>query len=423
MLPASLAGYAARAGLAQGVHDALHVRALVISDAAVMVCLIVCEVVCVDLELTTRIREQVAAALDMPHDHILVAATHTHSGPVGLTRTPALPGAVAYMGHYDTVTADTWVAVCIRAAQIAYAARQPARAIVGSVSAEGVACNRNHPDGEVDTDVPWLAFLRTDGAVTGCIYSIACHPTVLGADNLLYSADLTGAICTQLETKWHGAIVIGLTGAAGDVSTRFTRRSATLAEMERLAALVSTRFDLTGGHPLTSAGVMAARTFTRLKLKQTIDRDRLLQRQAQVQSQIASATSEQAIAPLQTEALGIRIALNSASGTQTDVLTEVQALRIGEVLILAFPGEMFVDYGLRIRAVCFPMPVLVAGYANDYVGYFPTDTTDNGYERVIAVVAPGAGDQLMDTALLLARGLFVSHTRAHSDENVHKEAL
>ncbi len=417
-----MAGYAARTGLAQGVHDPLHVRAIVISDEAITVCLLVCEVICVDPALTTRIRERVGTALALPLARILVAATHTHSGPAGLTHTPALPAANDYLGRYDASLADAWVDACVEAATVAQNARQPVRVLAGSASASGVACNRHHPNGVVDTDVPYLAFQRTSGEVIACLYSIACHPTVLGADNLFYSADLTGAICRQLEARWQGAVVVGLTGAAGDISTRFTRRAATFAEMARLATCVSASFDLMDATLVVATNLMATHTFIKVKRKHNADRQALLQRQQIVQDQIARATNAHEYAPLQAEAMGLRIALNTDGSPKADIVTELQGIRIGDTLMLTFPGEMFVAYGLMVRRWCFPMSVLIAGYANDYIGYVPTDTTDDGYETAMAVVAPGAGTQLLDAAFHLAQDLSVSDLRTPPDINERKEA-
>jgi hypothetical protein len=50
---------------------------------------------------------------------------------------------------------------------------------------------------------------------------------------------------------------------------------------------------------------------------------------------------------------------------------EIQALRLGEALIVAVPGELFCQFGLDLKAAS-PAPItFIAGYANGYVGYLP----------------------------------------------------
>ena len=60
----------------------------------------------------------------------------------------------------------------------------------------------------------------------------------------------------------------------------------------------------------------------------------------------------------------------------------MQALRLGPLLVAALPGEFFVDYGRRVKAAAPRAPVLVAGCANDNLGYFPTRDaySRGGYE-------------------------------------------
>jgi hypothetical protein len=52
---------------------------------------------------------------------------------------------------------------------------------------------------------------------------------------------------------------------------------------------------------------------------------------------------------------------------------ELCALQIGAWVLLAVPGEAFNDLAQALRAVS--PTALVAGYANDYLGYFPTQAS------------------------------------------------
>ena len=68
------------------------------------------------------------------------------------------------------------------------------------------------------------------------------------------------------------------------------------------------------------------------------------------------------------------------------VRLEVQALRLGEALIVACEGELFVEYGNRIKDASPAAVTFVAAYSNGYEGYIPTPATwdEGGYE-----VSPG----------------------------------
>jgi hypothetical protein len=52
--------------------------------------------------------------------------------------------------------------------------------------------------------------------------------------------------------------------------------------------------------------------------------------------------------------------------------TELQALRIQDVLILTDPGEVFITFANQIAEMLPDWKVWVVGYADDYVGYIPS---------------------------------------------------
>ena len=63
--------------------------------------------------------------------------------------------------------------------------------------------------------------------------------------------------------------------------------------------------------------------------------------------------------------------------------SEMQVLRIQDVLILTDPGELFITFANQIAKRVPAWKVWVAGYANDYVGYIPSaDRYDLAAERV-----------------------------------------
>ena len=54
------------------------------------------------------------------------------------------------------------------------------------------------------------------------------------------------------------------------------------------------------------------------------------------------------------------------------VAAEVQAVRMGDFVLVTFPGEAFAEVGLRIKKGS-PMPkTFVAAYSNGWIGYAPT---------------------------------------------------
>ena len=66
--------------------------------------------------------------------------------------------------------------------------------------------------------------------------------------------------------------------------------------------------------------------------------------------------------------------------------TPIKALRIGDLGIVGLPGEIFVEYGLQIKAQSPFNHTMTVELANDYVGYCPTDKAldEGSYETRLA---------------------------------------
>ncbi len=66
-----------------------------------------------------------------------------------------------------------------------------------------------------------------------------------------------------------------------------------------------------------------------------------------------------------------RHAQNVAAGKGT-IEVEVMGLRIGEFVLITFPGELSVQIGLDIKKRSFHKHTFVAGVTNGYIYYTPT---------------------------------------------------
>jgi hypothetical protein len=62
---------------------------------------------------------------------------------------------------------------------------------------------------------------------------------------------------------------------------------------------------------------------------------------------------------------------NIAAGKRT-IDVEVMGLRIGDFVLVTFPGELTVQIGLNIKRTSPHKNTFVAGYTNGYIYYSPT---------------------------------------------------
>src|SRR6266480_2651722 len=68
--------------LATGVHDPLKAKAIVLQQGNEQIALVFCDLVGLSLNVTTNARAQASQKTGIPVSHIVICATHTHTGPL-----------------------------------------------------------------------------------------------------------------------------------------------------------------------------------------------------------------------------------------------------------------------------------------------------------------------------------------------------
>ena len=102
----------------------------------------------------------------------------------------------------------------------AWESRTPARVGVGSARVSGIGRNRRTPDHlPVDDEVGIIKVVSLDDRPRAVLIDHACHPTVLGPDNLLMTADFPAFAIERIETELGaGSFALFVNGAQGNIS-------------------------------------------------------------------------------------------------------------------------------------------------------------------------------------------------------------
>jgi hypothetical protein len=452
-----LAGYMAREGSAAGTLDPLTVGALVLERDGERMVIVAADLAAVDANLVWEI----ASAAGIERSQLALCASHTHSGPAGIVARlhPASPN------ELDPALRARFVATA--AATIVAARRdlQPVDLVFGRTEIAGVAANRNDPALSADERLSVLATRRGDGSTHCAIVHFACHPTILGAASRVVSADFPGALRRRLSNLLTLGdampVVLFVNGAAGDLSTRFTRRAQDAKEVERLGGLLAkaardvlrAASSLTG--PLRHESTSVALTpRTRLALE-----DRESQHTGNERREVPRLAPPRAVPPpddpppgpsrpggesppsrgrslrgggslLRQVDIGLaapnsaasspgerRIAETRAQGTvMLTVLSalpegaiatkcEIDAWALGELVLVSVPGELFASLGRQIATVA--EPILVLGYTNGYIGYLADRRAHEAatYEALASPYGPEAGERVVAAAAELAAEL------------------
>jgi hypothetical protein len=404
----AMAGFGARTLPATATHDPITARAVVVDDTA----LAVADVIGLDAATCRRVRQRCR----LPAERVIVAALHGHGGPASMPGRAGGGTDPDYMARLE----DGLVAAIDRAA----AAARPARLSAGLGDDPDVARNRRRADGPLDRAVPLLRF---DDAATGrpiaLVTGYACHPVVLGADNLAWTADYPNYVRQTLEDAHPGAVALFATGPCGDANTGHSAAASltTSAQSERTFA----RAEALGRR--IGAAALAARLApcgNRVAAAETTVTLTLARRESETPAALAAAWRAEGAtaAPMRRLILDhwIRWAETIAPAPLTPLTERVAVLDWGGVPAAGLPGEIFAATGLAVRAAFGGAPGLVVAYADDNPGYIPAeeDYARGGYEvdeahryyGLPASFAPGSAETLAAAARRLL-GDVASQTR------------
>jgi hypothetical protein len=427
------------------VHDPLSATALAIEtrddrgviDQAVMVS---CDLSLIRRQTQERVRELVKGQLpDLDVQKILISATHTHTAPA-LTDTGETDlhpydfiGSWAYRipadqtGMMRPAEYLTFLEQRISEAVVeAWKARQPgglsfalSHAAIArnrrAVYADGTARmygNTNDPDfshieGVSDDSVDVLFFWRNHDRPEGMIINVYCPAQEVEGESCL-SADFWSDARKRLREKHHADLhVLPLVGAAGDQSPHLLWNMQAEAAM-RQQRNVSTREEIARRIVRAVDDVFeVARTSIRTELAFEHRAQRVPLPVWQVSDErYAEALAAYEAGKDKTDELASPDYINwRVSRTMTAryayqkqnpfFQAEVHLLRLGDLAVATNPFELFVDYGLRIKARSPAVQTCVVQLTADCAAYLPTERAvrGGGYSARIddGVVGPEGG--------------------------------
>ncbi|MBI2431683.1 MAG: neutral/alkaline non-lysosomal ceramidase N-terminal domain-containing protein [Candidatus Hydrogenedentes bacterium] len=217
------AGYGARMGKGmEGVHDPLLATALVLDNGVKQVALVVgVDHLGMGKAMVDGVREQVQANPALAQCELFLGSSHTHSGGGAYLNLPGIGDRLA--GQFDQAIYQSYIDGAAKAVLQAVEHLQPAKLGVGYGAVDGLNSYRGDwpPNVETRDDVAVIKVTTVDDKPLAVLFNFAAHPTVLGADNLKFSADYVGFARDALrQVLGEGVQPIFFNGAQGDVSPR-----------------------------------------------------------------------------------------------------------------------------------------------------------------------------------------------------------
>ena len=340
-----MAGYGARKKPSEGTKQDLFAKALALEDGAGRRTVIVTmDIIGVLVSLREAVEKQVQQQHKVPPEALLLAASHTHSGPEYRER----KGREEEARNYHKFLERTLV----KLVGDALADLAPAKLTYNHARA-GFAMNRrrnyllpkddvnygkrDNPDGPVDHDVPVLSVSDAEGRQRAVLFGYACHNTTLGFYE--FCGDYAGYAQEYLQADHPGVTALFIAGCGADQNP-YPRRTVDLAQRHGRSLATAVEAALYA-HPRPLRGPLRC-ALEKIELER------------------ADEKAEKRVYP-------------------------IQVIRVGDdVTLIALASEVVVDYSLRLKRELGrpPAMVWVAGYSNGYFGYIPSARVlaEGGYE-------------------------------------------
>ncbi len=417
-----------RSHVSSGVHDRLFARVLVLSESLDMkqaFVLLSVDVCVLDEETTQAVRHGAEARTGIPACHIVVAATHTHSGPAtvgiftprehayvqGLTGKlielieqaaqdlqPAEVGAASSredtISHYRRLLADDGHVVMNWEPY-------PLEHLVGPL---GVA------DDEVGVvEVVLAGPPRRRSSVLAVLFNHAGHPNILSGDNYLLSAEYPGLAARLLEAEL-GGVALFVNGANGSVDIDGLR-DRDWEGMDRagraLADSVAEAIHIIV--PSDSISIRGACTNYSIPGRRLTDEE---WRWAQGILAMTGGRVEALADGVGDDFKAMLYRQMHETGPR-DLAVEQTCLALGDCALLTFPGELYTEIGQAIKAASPFRRTYIIGLANGYVGYIPTRKAiaERGYAEDTRRGDDAAEDVVVEQSLALLRSVYVTPPR------------
>ncbi len=397
--------------LAEDIHDRMEATALVADDGERQIALVVLDVIMVVREDLDKLRARASELTGIPPNYIMISCTHTHQGPATTT---------LFNAKREDVYVEWAMHKAADAVRLAQIRLQPVVLGHGSGRCPEISHNRRwhmadgtvvmHPTpgsaervrqaGPDDPELVLAAFAEPEllrprwGLVNYALHYVGTPSTCS------ISADYSGVLRRELNRMMGGDFrTIYANGTCGDIFWVDTdlppwNPPHPWYHIERVGRILASEAnrqwqnlrEWTDEVPVGAAWAEVPFTRREITAEQMEAARRMLEGLAQPDNREWVYAKE--------------LTLLAQEPIQRSV--PIQALRLGDLGIVALPGEVFAEIGLSIKRLS-PFPrTMVVELANDWAGYIPTDTAlkEGSYETRLATVSkatPGTAQLWIDT--------------------------
>ena len=383
-----LGGYGERMSRpAEGVHDRVFAKALVVSDGQQRFALVTLDIVGLPPPIKPAVVEQLADT-GWTTDRMLLLPSHSHTSIEMNAVNPANTFVVPQIGIYNPRVFEFLVDRLATVVRRAGRELVPVRIGVSATHISG--WNRNRRGQPVIDDELTVARIdRLDGAPLAVFVNFTAHPTFMSGRDMLFSGGWPGHLQRTLESLIGDDVVaMYCNGAEGDQSV-IARPDSGDSRWER-----AERY----GRDL---GVVAWQQWSDIATERDV---------------AFGSRSHTIPLPERTWHPAFRQTGGEEYGLTEDLLREMLprlfpsevetvSLRLGDLLVIGVPGEMAASLGLEIkdraRAASGAAHPVIGGLADVWLSYIlpPDEYNRGGYEASVSFYGESLGPTIVEGVL------------------------
>ena len=422
-------------GIGTGVHDPLYAKAIVWGRGDQRFSLVVCDLLWIERELSTQIRLLVSQETQIPASNIIIAGTHSHTGPAYHLNMQELNSALRPASYTPPTTSEgisypEWLAKSIARAIIeADKASTPVEIHAGAASVDNLAFNRRFiltdgtvrfnagvgnpaivkAAGPVDTEMGIIWITRaSDDKPLGSISSFGLHADTFGGTE--FSADYPGFLASALRSDFGEDFVsIFGPGACGDINHVDVKTASKRLSSEEIghSLAIAINETLPKLEKLDRPVLAASSEFVYAPLQQYSEEE-LEWAQPETQDSLYNesafltrrrAVKIRSLHRMRTTGEAIPPTIGKEPWT---IPLEVQVFRLGDdTAVVGLPGEIFTELSMAIKEASPFKTTLVIELTNSHIAYVPTEKAfrQGSYETINSRLAPGGGELMVDAAI------------------------
>jgi len=415
-----LGGFAARYKPSEGVHDPLFARAFFLSSGSSDFLFISCDLLNIPNQIYDLAVEKISTETGISSNSILIAATHTHSGPSLSPNISSSKDNSLNSSYYKSLPG------LISEAGIRAVERAKGGYIGFGSSDLRIGFNRRKKEGPIDPELIVAFATDYEKNPIAAMVNYACHGVVLGPNNYQISADYMGYATRTLESLLGEKFVsLFFNGACGDINPITCvgyKCSGTFDDVERLGLTLSDKVVSVMENIGLLENVELDSIVKRVKVELEIPSIELAEKLVRDQENYIKSMSMQGIEGVPTQSIEEAKAvlsyyqknleyIKNSKEIQKEEVIRLQVVRISDYAIVAIPGEPFCEIGLNIKLNSPFKLTSVFSYSNGYYGYIaPSSAYEEGGYEVTPTwwnrLKKGTGEIIVQESLKLLNSLY-----------------